>query len=310
MTQFPWMSGTLGLGDIIDRAFRLYRTHFGRLIRMLAVVLVPWAALYVAVTYATAATGSTGLGLLLYLISLADSLVTGLAGLAVYFLIDAILANGQMTAGEAWRRALGRFWSWLGMTILMGLAMIGAAIPGIIIFSVSVGIASISGSSVGPALAILIGFIVMLIPMMLLMARWLVAEPALVAEGLGATASLGRSWRLTKGRFWRCVGFAVLLSLLNLLISGWVLLPTYASLFGILVPPWLTGAVTPLLSKLLTILWLPLQAAAYMFFYYDLRVRAEGYDLAQRVEQLAQAAGLTEAEQADAAFGADEEPAA
>ena len=307
--------GPLSLGDIIDRAFRLYRAHFGRLTGVLALVLIPWAVLFIAVTYGVATSQSAGLSLLSTLMSFADTFVTGLAGLAVYFTIVAVLGGSRMSAGEAWRRALGRFWSWLGMTLLMGLAIIGVAIPGYLLIFVPITLAGIepSYSASGAFMIItivlmLVGVLLAFIPLIYLTARWIVSVPALVVEGLGAKASLGRSWALTKRRVWRCVGFAVLIGLLSILVMFWPSLLTFAQLSGNAgggASSLLTSVAVALLTKVLTILWTPLQVAAYLFFYYDLRVRAEGYDLAQRVEQLSDAAGLGEA-----GVVSDEEPVA
>ncbi len=307
MQQHPLpIPGPLSLGDIIDRAFRLYRTHFGRLIGVLALVLVPWTIVLTAATYVAAANGSPGLALLGTLLNLADSLVTGLAGLALYFVITALLDNSPMSAAEAWRSAVGRFWSWFGMTLLMGLAAIGVVIPGAVIYAVVLGVFGDSESTGFAVMAIALVIGLMALPMLLLFTRWLVAQPALVAEGLGAGASLGRSWRLTSRLFWRCLGFALLIYLLGVLIMLWPVLLELAPLFGFVPPLWLSSAALPLLTAVLTILWLPLSSAAYMLFYYDLRVRTEGYDLAQRVDQLVAAAG--QAEWYDAAAPADDGP--
>jgi hypothetical protein len=48
---------------------------------------------------------------------------------------------------------------------------------------------------------------------------------------------------------------------------------------------WATGLSTAL-GQLVTIVWLPLQVVAMVLLYYDLRVRAESYDLALQIEQL------------------------
>lgn len=69
------------------------------------------------------------------------------------------------------------------------------------------------------AIAVAIGFVLLIVPGLLLIARWSVYVPAIVAEqdsGLG----LGRSSDLTSGRRW--IGFWVVLLpvLVNLLVTG------------------------------------------------------------------------------------------
>jgi hypothetical protein len=48
----------------------------------------------------------------------------------------------------------------------------------------------------------------------------------------------------------------------------------------------LVSGISAGLSSIFTVLWQPLNVAAVVLLYYDLRVRKEGYDLALRVERL------------------------
>jgi hypothetical protein len=48
---------------------------------------------------------------------------------------------------------------------------------------------------------------------------------------------------------------------------------------------WATGIASGL-GQIMSIIWLPMQSAALVLLYYDLRVRGESYDLALRIEQM------------------------
>ena len=130
--------------------------------------------------------------------------------------------------------------------------------------------------------------ILMVTPILYLSARWIVAVPGIVAQRLGPIESLRRSWYLTKGHIWRAIGYTVLLYLLNFVIYA-IPSAVIQQVFAIFAPPemltWVFG-LSSTLGTLFTIIWQPFYVAALLLFYYDLRVRKEGYDLSLRIKQL------------------------
>ena len=66
------------------------------------------------------------------------------------------------------------------------------------------------GLSLLAGLGILLGLIVLVLPGLFLATRWMLAAPALLAEGVGVTDSLGKSWRAT-ARAWPLLLVAQLL---------------------------------------------------------------------------------------------------
>jgi hypothetical protein len=99
-------------------------------------------------------------------------------------------------------------------------------------------------------------------------ARWLVALPALAAEGLGPLAALGRSWRLTRGRSGLCLRAWAVLTLGGLLV---LVLPILAAW-------WLLGPVAGETAGRLSrwaalygfLAWLPLSVATTGLLYRSL----------------------------------------
>jgi hypothetical protein len=123
------------------------------------------------------------------------------------------------------------------------------------------------------------------------MAGMAVVPQVAVLEDLGApTDAVGRSWRLTRGYKWRAFG---------LLVVSLILL--YAPIFalaiigGITNPEMiLTGETPAFITVVGQVIWLlvyPILNCVFTLYYYDLRVRKEGFDL----EHLSQQMGLTTA---------------
>jgi hypothetical protein len=110
------------------------------------------------------------------------------------------------------------------------------------------------------------------------------ATPVFLLTGAGATASLARSWRLSRGSWWRLaavytVGFLLLIVMLT--IAG--------SLAMMLAMP-ITGgdlaqlsAVNEVVVVMLSALGWPFILALVLAAYGDLTVRREGTDLAQKI---------------------------
>jgi hypothetical protein len=74
------------------------------------------------------------------------------------------------------------------------------------------------------ALGIGLGFLLLVVPGIMLYVRWAVSAPALVEERLGPIEALGRSGDLTDGVRWKVFGLLLVLMVLNWLFSALVTL--------------------------------------------------------------------------------------
>jgi hypothetical protein len=90
---------------------------------------------------------------------------------------------------DSLRKGLGRFWAILGLLIVQG---IGEAF----------------------------GFMLLIVPGLILVTMWYVALPACVVEKMGPMTSLSRSAALTKGSRWKIFGLLILLVLLGAILGG------------------------------------------------------------------------------------------
>jgi hypothetical protein len=120
--------------------------------------------------------------------------------------------------------------------------------------------------------------VLFIVPGVYLYVAWSVGIPALLGEKLGVFRAMGRSWALTRGRFWACLGVLVLAVLLQAI----VLLSVLAIITGITgssdndTVTFLGQGVASLIANTLV---LPFQVAVTTVLYIDLRVRKEGFDI-------------------------------
>lgn len=79
--------------------------------------------------------------------------------------------------------------------------------------------------SILATLGVLGGLILLVIPGLVIMARWSIAGPLVIARGDGATQALGESWERTRGAEWPILvaAFALLLPLIVVIIACGVL---------------------------------------------------------------------------------------
>jgi hypothetical protein len=75
------------------------------------------------------------------------------------------------------------------------------------------------GLSILMALGLTVGFLLIIVPGVILYVLWSVAFPALVADDLGVIESLGRSVELTKGARWRIFGLLALMAVMIWILS-------------------------------------------------------------------------------------------
>ncbi len=144
---------------------------------------------------------------------------------------------------------------------------------------------------IGLIIVLIVGYLLLIVlllaPTAYFMGRWLAAVPTLLIEGMGPLTALQRSWALTKGRVWRSLIFIVLLTLISAIVIG---LPVvFMQQIAIILMPSQLALITVIstsVSYLLNLFYQPFYATGIVLFYYDLRVRAEAYDVALRVAAL------------------------
>jgi hypothetical protein len=259
----------LSIGELLDRAFRLFRSRFWQLTGIAALSLLPMTGLQLLAQLAWMDTRVADLAQSFLVLPLVQGCLA--AALACAHL-------GQPSSiGEAYRSGLRRYWVLWGASLLQGLA-IGSPIV----------LLSCGAFALGTGGWALICLAVLVIPYAaFLSTRWAVTVPGIMQEELGATGGLRRSWSLTAEDFWRVLGVTLLANLLAFFVAE---LPGLAIAYGLpyVLPDAQIGPMLQIVTTGLSlILTLPLSMGVTVLLYYDLRVRREGYDMEIQAGKLA-----------------------
>lgn len=312
----------MSVGDILDAAFRLYRSSFLTLLGISALLTVPLAiaqtvvqGMFASLLVRMSDPANFGGGqnpferlplaellvfyALLFGFSLLQILVVqNLVGAAVVSAADRARAGTPTGILEAHRLGLPRFGALLlASLVLAGIWLVISVAFGACVFGGAIAVGAAGAMLDSP---LLVGFAVLgilfiaamlFIPMALFFyTRFAVVVPAIVLERAGPLAGLGRSWALTGRAFWKSLLIVVLL---GLIYYGIVSVPSQMASFILtfasagspnLLP--LASGVASLLAYLGLILVQPLVLLGQTFQYYDLRVRSEALDLELRAGEL------------------------
>ena len=227
--------GQLALGDVLSGVLQLYRRGW-KLFILLA--LLPALIIGLAVTvYVVAAIVLAGsafweqgsmdalgrvagtlivLTLLLFVVMFgAIALQYKYYGMIALGAVD--LVNGRTpTFSDLSARTRGVALRALGVIIALGVAgIVGwAVVAALFMAPLMMAGESVSGSGAAQALIGILLVLVVMVAALVLSVRWLYFVPVLAVEGLGGFESLRRSWQLTRGEFWRTLGWYVVGSLL------------------------------------------------------------------------------------------------
>ena len=264
MTIQPINLRPLKAGEILDRAFRLYRVHFWRFIGIAGILLGPLLVLALLSQFIFHNTS---------IVDFIQSLLTVylLHGALIWAASHAYLGK-QATMNDSYRAAQRYSRRFIRVNIRQGLAYISLIIIAVIIifvFSIA------AGGSIGMVLVFLVA-----IPYAFFFSlRWWFAFPALMLEDLNDSNALKRSWFLTSQNFWHVAVVLIAAGLLAYLLT---LLPSILISYALLqfsAINEISTALASAITQLGTIITLPLSISILVIAYYDMRVRLEGYDL-------------------------------
>lgn len=266
------------IGEILDAAFKLLTSNFRQLVTLAAVILVP-----VIVLQALAA-GRLGSSTFFDLAAtdpaqvdpeaLFDDL-TRLLGISLLLTVVSLVATAVVQAGSV--RLFAHRYQGEDSTWQESLEFGVRKLPRVLLAGILTGLGA------------LIGFFCCILPGVWLYTSWWVTIPALVTENLGATKSMGRSFQLVRSRFWPVLAVAVLAFLIDFALQQIVGTIATAAMLPVLAGGSSSGlplAVSSLAGGLVSLVTVPFLAAVATVQYFDLRVRAEGYDLEVMAREL------------------------
>ncbi len=300
----------MGLGDLLDAVIRLYRGHFGLMVRIGAVVYVPLGVIYVvssALLFAgldmeidaespypsydteLVLAGAIGMTLFFLLFWLTVPLVQG----AVAKAIAEVYLGREATVGSAYGFALRRWPTLIAVAFLGGIITTAVSVivaaPAVPLI-ISSGLPVTGEWTTNAIVAVALAFFLVVVGVHAAMAlgvRLYFAALVAVLEEEGAIRSLVRSWELTTGHFWRVLLALLVLALfvsvgVMILIVPAQLITAVVGIASMALAQSLNGAFQALTQVVLQ----PIQSVGAVLLYYDLRMRKEGFDLVMMAEAI------------------------
>jgi hypothetical protein len=220
--------------EIIDVAVEVVRGHFVALFTLAAAMLVPAVALELVAT--TQAQRELWDVLNTFVGAILDTLASG----AIIAYVASHTTGPPLSTAGALRAALERFWQLFAGSIVYGLM-------------------------------VLVGLVLLIVPGILLAARYFAIPAVIMIEGAGVPAAMSRSVKLTDGSTGRTIaifGTAWVVYLVAMFAVQVAAEGLFSGRTQVLVTGVVQAALHPFLATLTTLL------------YFDLRVRREGFDVA------------------------------
>jgi len=217
------ISGSLDVGAVIRRVFEIYVDQAPVLMPAAAVVFV-----FTGILTAVLVTAAPALALVAVIISLVAT--TLFTGMVVELVADVQDGRRDATVGQLLRAAAPV----LGALILVGIV-----------------------AGVG----VVIGFILLIVPGLILITIWSVAAPVVVLERPGVLPALARSRELVRGNGWQVFGVILVLDILVVIVASAIELAADSAGSGV-------GIIARVVVGVLTA---PLSALAAAVLYFELR---------------------------------------
>lgn len=273
----------LSLGQLLDRAFRLYRNNFLVFIGIIAITQLPAILMQIGFSSYTALESSNfflqpqdpeaiaeflPMFGAVFAVSILLGLVSGIAALVGTATMTRAVADnylGKSATIMGSFRKIGRSWLTLfGTLLLLGLISFVCMIPLILI-----------------AIIPCLGWAVAFLGVMVLGSISALVTPVVIIEKKGGMDAIKRAWGLFRLRSWWILGYFLLIGLMAYLV---ILGPSLIviGLFGTIAPSagqLVATIVQQSVTYLLSIIFMPIQLAAITLMYFDLRIRFEGFDL-------------------------------
>ncbi len=307
------------LGEILDRTAQLYRRNFVLFAGIAAVpsaviiaACVPLLALFAvwgrAITRGTALQNAAMVLLLAVMVLVAMTVAAGATVVSQAALVQAGLdahMGHRIKIREALKSVWPRFWQYMRVLVLQGTfaCLIPGAIAGGAVALVFL-LARLAGGGIAAnATAGFLTFLIFATALVFIVLRALtysLALPACVAEEKPAWESLKRSIKLSKGTRGRIFLMFLLVWALSVIVSiiGYipmVILTAAAAALGhstaqyTTILLFATQIMNVLINFAVQVLITPVYIVALVLFYFDQRIRTEGFD----IEWMMQQAGLS-----------------
>jgi hypothetical protein len=250
----------LSLGELLDRTFQLYRRHFLIFIGIITLPHVFLLPLQLASVWQRSTRRFD-------MVDVAFAMVIAGGGIFVLAIAQAatVVAVSRLYLGQS-------------ASIVDSYSRVSGHVVRLCLLILSVGI--LTG----------LGFLLLIIPGILLTLRWSVAVPAMVLEDTRIGEAMTRSAELTSGDWIRIFGIYFIYFVVAILFETLWQVPMFFVAFSsgrtLADPPFWTQIVIVLGGFVSQCLVGPLLTIALSLVYYDERVRKEAFDLEHMLTQL------------------------
>lgn len=279
MQNSAFVLRSLSLGELLDRAFRLYRRNFLAFIGIVAAPQIPLTLLQFGAAYLMTSAMETSPNTAIfgwqYWGGLIGSLLAGsLQSMVLYGVITSVLT--RVVVNEYLGKPVGM------MEAFRQIAPKAGKLLGAMLFTLPISLAILIWLLVPcvgwlTGLGMFMAFSWMVLPLLAVV---------IVLEEFDIVESVKRAWFLSRRRFWWMCGMVTVLSLLSILITAG---PAYAISFLLnMLLPDLASSISPsalqqivqaVVSVFTGSLYMPLYLIVFPLVYFDLRARTEGLDL-------------------------------
>lgn len=248
------------VGELLDTGIKLYRQNWKTFMGLVAVVLVPYLFLQAFLARGAISTNPfdpNSVSAQSTEAAQRAALIGGVFSVVFLLFVQPILTGAvaraaadvyrgeKPTLKEMYRFGLSRLLSILWVAILTGLAVLG-------------------------------GFILLVIPAIIFGVRFTFGTVVLVVEGERGRKALGRSWRLATGRFWKIFGTLLLAGILTTIVASILQIPLTLAAIPLEESGWPLRALGAAGAAVIT---RPFSALVTVLLYFDSRIKKEGMDL-------------------------------
>jgi len=293
----------MGVGEILDRSFRLLRKHF---MLFFIILMIPQGTFFLAnkgmQVYAQGGVQQgTSPGMVVgYAVAVLFAVVIMMIiqfwaqGALIYAVSETYLGH-ETSIGRSYGAMRSRLGRLLGTMFLMGFLIM--LVPGLLGIVSAIAVPIITGMGLGGSTTGILMVALMLIGIVWffhLLLNWLLVDKVVVLEGEGWRSALRRSKELMNTRtelgFWkRPKNKAGLILILGALIGVGIhlLFQTPGLITHWLMPSSTMGqTIQQILNVVATSLATVFTAIAMILYYYDIRLRSEGFDLKMMAKHL------------------------
>jgi hypothetical protein len=242
------------IGGVLDAGFKLFSASLKQVFFLAAGAALLYAPFAVMVRRAAVEGGAAAIGRIVP-IGILLGIVALVVWAAILVRLDAAAHDRTVPVGEAFSIGLRRAPALFVASLLYSFAMV-------------------------------LGMFLLVIPGMIIMVYWLFGPIATVTESQGPIASLGYSFNIVRGHWWRTAALLTIIGILALvlyfvvgLVAGLAVAVNVDQIAQGQMPWYIDFILNPLISGIAS----PLLYSLVLATFYDLQLRHEGADLAERI---------------------------